>query len=115
MQTPEFHIEIRDDGPLLVLTPCGELDLASVPEVERALAAHAAGRPALVVDLSRLTFMDSTGIRMLVELWQRRDGTAMAFVAPAEPVGRVLDVTGVRSLLAWVEEPADVLGDDRVG
>jgi anti-anti-sigma factor len=113
MQTPEFHIHVSDDGPLLTLALTGELDLNAVDEVQEALAAHFGGRQALVIDLSGLTFMDSSGINLMMNLWNRRDGTAVAFVAPGDEVGRALEISGVKELLTWVGDPADALGDIR--
>jgi anti-sigma B factor antagonist len=113
MQTPEFHIHVADDGALLTLALTGELDLNTVDKVQEALAAHHSGRQALVIDLSGLTFMDSSGINLMVNLWNRRDGTAVAFVAPGDEVARALEISGVKELLTWVADPADALGDIR--
>jgi anti-sigma B factor antagonist len=109
MQPPTCHIDIEDDGTLLVLRLGGELDLSTVPAVLEALDRHRTGRRALVIDLSGLDFMDSSGLALIVRLHQRRDGTAVAFVAPGERVGRLLDMTGVRSTLTWVEDPREAL------
>jgi anti-sigma B factor antagonist len=111
METPDFHIDVRDEGSLLVLGLRGELDLLTVAAVREAIAQHGAGRQAMVLDLSGLEFMDSTGIRLLLELWQRRDGTAVAFVAATGAVARVLDLCGLTPLVTWVDDPAEALGD----
>lgn len=101
---------MEDDGVLLVLRLRGELDMSTVAEVEEAVERHCTGRDALVVDLRELVFLDSTGLRLLLALQRRDDGTAVAFTVPtARPVGRVLDMAGVRRLLRWVEDPADAL------
>jgi len=109
MEAPNFHVDVEDDGTLLVLRLHGELDLMSVAAVERTIDRHPDHR-ALVVDLRDLQFMDSSGLRLIVELRARADGTEVAFVAPPERVGRVLDMTGVRSRLTWVSEPGELLG-----
>jgi hypothetical protein len=46
---------------------------------------------------------------MIIELRNRGGGTPVSFVAPGERVGRVLDMTGVRSKLTWVEDPREAL------
>ena len=109
MQPPNFRVDVEDDGTVLVLRLHGELDLAVVPTVEAAVDRHCKGRRALVVDLRELDFMDSSGLRLMLELRGRQDGTDVAFVPPAERVGRVLDMTGVRSQLTWVTEPREAL------
>jgi anti-sigma B factor antagonist len=109
MPPPSFAIDVEDDGTLLILRLRGELDLATRPEVEQAVARHGPGRQAVVVDLSQLDFMDSSGLNLIIELQGREDGTGVAFVAPDERVGRLLDMTGVRPTLTWVVEPRDAL------
>jgi anti-sigma B factor antagonist len=109
MEIPRFDIEVEDDGALLVLRLAGELDLAALPQFQERLERHGTGRRALVVDLRRLDFMDSSGLRVLVQLQGREDGTRVAFIAPGERVGRLLDMTGVRGVLSWVEDPRDAL------
>jgi stage II sporulation protein AA (anti-sigma F factor antagonist) len=109
MNESEFHVEVRDSGSLLVLALHGELDVASAPEVLAAVEAHGAGRQALVLDLSGLTFMDSSGINLFVRLQAQQDGTAVAFIAPTEAVGQPLDITQVRPLLTWVNTPKQAL------
>jgi anti-anti-sigma factor len=109
IESPNFRVDVEDDGTLLVLRLHGELDLMSVPTVEETVARHGA-RQAVVVDLRELEFMDSSGLRMIIELRNRGGGTPVAFVAPGERVGRVLDMTGVRSKLTWVDDPREALG-----
>jgi anti-sigma B factor antagonist len=113
MQPSNFELEVEDDGALLVLRLRGELDLATVPTVEATVDRHGAGRQALVVDLRELDFMDSSGVRLMLQLRDRHDGTEVAFVAPGERVGRLLDMTGVRSKLTWVTEPREALAGER--
>src|SRR5215207_692818 len=59
-----FEMTERRDGETAVLALSGELDLATVGTVERRLAELREEGQATVLDLDRLTFMDSTGIRL---------------------------------------------------
>ena len=68
MRPREFDIDVSDDGALFVVAPSGELDLATVPSVREALARCSATHHALVLDLREVTFMDSTGVRLLIEI-----------------------------------------------
>jgi anti-sigma B factor antagonist len=111
MHESDFHIDVRDRGNLLVLALHGELDLATADDVRAAIAEHGADRAALVLDLRGLTFMDSSGINLLVRLHARPGGTAVAFVAPPAVVGQTLDVTQVRRHLTWVDTPEQALED----
>jgi anti-sigma B factor antagonist len=63
----QLVIESRTEGKEVVLTLQGELDLTSAPVFEReARAAEATNPERLVIDLSGLEFMDSTGLRALL-------------------------------------------------
>jgi anti-anti-sigma factor len=113
MPVPEFQIDVRDSDALLVVALEGELDLLTVPLVEAAIAEHGASRAAVVLDLRGLSFMDSSAIGLFVTLQQGSNGTAMAFVAPPDAAGRVLDLSGIRSHMTWVADPADALSIER--
>jgi anti-sigma B factor antagonist len=109
MRPHNFRVDVEDDGTVLVLRLRGDLDLAAVPTVEVAVDRHSSGRQALVLDLRELDFMDSSGLRMILQLPNRQDGIDVAFVAPGERVGRLLDMTGARARLTWVTEPREAL------
>ena len=76
--TRTSDVDVEDDGTLLVLRLHGELDLMSVPTVEETVDRHG-GRQAVVVDLRDLEFMDSSGLRMIIELRNRGGGTPVSF------------------------------------
>ena len=62
--------EIRTDG-LLILELSGDIDLQHSPEMRRILQARAAQRtPALVLDFSGVTYIDSSGLATLIEYYQ---------------------------------------------
>lgn len=71
----------------------GELDLATVDM----LLAETQGAPQdgdLVLDVSELTFMDSTGLRAILQIAQRRNGgTCVVLKHPTPAVERVLGIT----------------------
>jgi anti-anti-sigma factor len=85
--------------------PClaigGELDIAGVPQLERALdAAITDSIGAFVVDVRELEFLDSSGINALLRtraLLGREDRT-LVLVCPPGPVRRALDLAGVSDL-----------------
>lgn len=110
MQTPEeFDIDVVGDDDVLVLALRGELDLETVAAVQGALDRHRLmTQRAIVLDLRGLQFIDSSGINFLVQLWRHRGDVTVAFVAPPADVGRVLDISGVRALLPWLDDPGAV-------
>jgi anti-sigma B factor antagonist len=64
---PGFRIEVSPDGDGTVVRPFGEVDLATAPALEaRAVEILDGGCPHLVIDLRGVSFIDSTGIRVLI-------------------------------------------------
>jgi len=101
----------EDGAPSIVLV--GELDLsgagqmeASLAEAERALA-RGGERARLLIDLSRLTFLDSTGLRLLLQadMRAREGGYELVLRRGGPSVQRVFEVTGALDVLRF-EDPA---------
>ncbi len=110
-QPPEsFHCESGQDGDRWWVQPAGELDLDTAPVVEQELtAARTAGAQSVVLDLRRLTFMDSTGLRLVIR-WDtaaKADGFAFAIVPGTDVVQRVFRLTGMDEHLPVAEPPPD--------
>jgi stage II sporulation protein AA (anti-sigma F factor antagonist) len=90
--------------PGLVLVKArGEVDLTTSPalaaELDQALLPPSPEH--LAVDLGEVTFISSSGLLVLIELYQRSEqcGTATRLVSVSRPVRRVLDMTGLDSVL----------------
>jgi anti-sigma B factor antagonist len=95
---PPFRIEIADNGAGEVrIRPVGELDMSTTPELEAAMAGAVKDGRNLVVDLSGLEFMDSTGLTLLTRwsLGAERDGFALALVAGNDRIQRLFEITGL--------------------
>jgi anti-sigma B factor antagonist len=91
-----LSIESRRAQHVLELSLRGELDLTSVPVFERELeAAQASEIDHLVIDLSGLEFMDSTGLRALLLVRERAasDGHQLTLRRCPRQVQRVLELT----------------------
>ncbi len=88
------------DADVLLLR--GELDLATVGSLDDAFADWLEqGGEVLVIDLSALSFMDSTGLRSIMAAHERISETGRRLVAAAGsgPVARLIDLSGVGSTL----------------
>jgi anti-sigma B factor antagonist len=86
----------------------GELDLAGAGQMEESLAAAERESPArLIIDLGRLAFMDSTGLRLLLQADARaREQGYELVLRPGEPaVQRVFEVTGALAVLRFESSP----------
>ena len=95
------HAEERNGVVRLRLE--GEFDLASEDMVERALSeASRAASIEVIIDLSGLAFMDSTGLSVLLRAQQRSESAGAASirtVGARGPVARLLKVSGVEQAL----------------
>lgn len=91
-----FAVRVTVANPALIIEVDGELDLATAPVVALELERVAAPVASVVVDLSAVTFLDSSGLNVLVRgqgLLAERD-IAFAIVSPADPaVRRVFEIT----------------------
>lgn len=103
-------LEIRDElsGDSGRLELVGELDIASVPRLTEAVDALLARTAReLTIDLSRLVFLDSSGLRELIVLRDRAlaEGWTLALVRPSQPTLSILQITRAEENLPFVEEP----------
>jgi anti-sigma B factor antagonist len=89
----------REEG-IAIVAVNGELDLSTAPELERAVDDALDGDEAsLVLDMAGCRFIDSTGIALLVRVWQRLGGgngeDRFAICCVDDQVRRLLDITGL--------------------
>jgi anti-anti-sigma factor len=99
-----FRCDVEPERGSVRLTPHGELDVATVPEVERRLRELCeSGFDHVVLDLRELTFMDSTGLRLVMreDAAARADGRTFAVLAGGPAVQRVFELAGVTELVAF--------------
>ena len=97
-----------DDAACVHVT--GELVLSTAPELERTLQRAQARAPVVVLDLGELTFIDSSGLHVIVNANARakRAGGRAIVVRGARQLDRLMTVTGLCELLEIVDlDPAD--------
>ena len=104
--TPEvasFHVSVTETPAGTVLTPHGDMDMATVGEFER-VAGHlvGSGQASLMIDLSDVAFMDSSGINGLIRVKKACDaaGGQLSLSRPQPRVRDVLRLTGLTEFLA---------------
>jgi anti-sigma B factor antagonist len=109
-EAPVAGVDERDGA--VVVRLAGELDLYNAHAVRDELLAAAARGPArLVVDLSDVTFIDSTGLGVLIEARTRlanRRGFLLA--APGLETRRALEISGLDRHFAVHDSLDDALG-----
>ena len=108
-ERPVLGVDPHEDAVVVRLG--GELDLYNAPLVRDALVDAAAGKPArLVVDLSEVSFIDSTALGVLIEARTRlANRRAFLLAAPQVETRRALQVSGLDRHLSVHDSVADAL------
>lgn len=104
----QLRTKIREVEGAALVGLFGELDISEVKQAEKALEAAEAKQPkVLVIDLRGLEFMDSSGIRLVVEadLRARKENRQLILVRGADPVHRVFTIALLDRRLEFVDEP----------
>lgn len=112
-QLEPFRCELEPHRDVVHIRPIGELDMAAAPVVDAQLdELAAAGFAHLVLDLRGVSFLDSSGLRLIL-VWDakaRTEGLVFELVPGPAPVQRMFDVTGVAGRLRFAgvarERPA---------
>ncbi len=112
----EFSIAEESHGQRgISIAVRGEVDIATAPEMHAALTAASARCPkggAVTVDLTSVTFMDSSGLRALLASHRlaAESGVRLVVAADRPPVTRLFELTRVADELEVVGDPAAALG-----
>jgi anti-anti-sigma factor len=102
-----LDVRTEDRDGLVHVSLVGELDLSTVAKVQEELRRVEASAPAtLVMDLSKLTFLDSTGLRCIVVADERArdEGRRMVIVRGPDAVQRVFSITKLDDRLDMVDD-----------
>jgi anti-sigma B factor antagonist len=106
-----LDVETEERDGLVRIALRGELDLSTVAKVQDALQrTEAEAPPVIVLDLSKLTFLDSTGLRCLVTADQRarERGRRLVLVRGPDAVQRVFAITRLEERLEIVDDASAV-------
>jgi anti-anti-sigma factor len=104
----EFSYSIDRDGPHPVLFLSGDIDLAAVGDLETGLDTASAGDvDVLVLDMSEVTFIDSSGLRVLFAANDqfRAVARSLEIRRPSAAVMRLLEITGTEAMMTIDSEP----------
>jgi anti-sigma B factor antagonist len=106
-----LDVSTEDRDGLVHVALVGELDLSTVAKVQEELRRVEVNSPAtLVVDLSKLTFLDSTGLRCIVTADERarEEGRRIVIVRGPDAVQRVFAITRLDDRLEMVDDVSSV-------
>ena len=85
----QLTIEPTDEGFALH----GELDMATAGDLAELLREAGRGPDPISLDFSGISFMDSSGLRVILEAASHRNGNSLVILHPAAQVQRVLDIS----------------------
>lgn len=103
----DFLLSIARAGQAVIVRIAGELDMATAPQLRAVLVdlIDNQGNLDVAVDVSALSFVDSTGLGVLVgahRKLQQRNGR-LTVVSPTAATTRVLQITGLDRIMATSE------------
>ncbi|MGZ4137405.1 MAG: STAS domain-containing protein [Actinomycetota bacterium] len=108
--TIEIEVSAEAGADVAIVTVSGDLDLSTAPELDRSLTGvQANGRP-VVLDLRRVSFMDSSGLRVILaaDARARSAGTRLVLVEGPPGVQRVFQLTLLDRRLEFVADPVQI-------
>lgn len=100
-----FQVETTDTPGELRLI--GELDISGAEALSKAIAEVDDGRAPLSLDLTRLEFLDSSGLRELLKAAREHPERPIRLVSPSPSVHKVLEIAGLLSAFQVVDGPEE--------
>ena len=125
-----LRMQVESEDPRIsVLSLAGELDLSTIPRVEGPLFKQLETHPAVVVDLTALSFIDSSGIGLLIKAFRAGQddnaGKLHTVIARDSQIERVFQIAGIgralplyldrKSAVAAIVAPSQSRNGDRAG
>ena len=106
--------EVIDRGGVLIVTFEGEVDLASSPEARKVLLDTVGQKRPVLVDLSKVNYIDSSGVAALIESLQvaRKGGGSLCLASVSAATLRVLQLARLDRVFTIHETIEDGLPQD---
>ncbi len=104
--------EIREEGGAVIVALVGDVDLQSSPDARKVLLECVGRKKPVLVDLSGVGYIDSSGVASLVESLQtaRKAGSNLILVAVSEGALRVLQLARLDKVFTICDSVEDGLG-----
>lgn len=113
----QLRVSVTDGDSYSIVGLAGESDVYTYDQLRNALESEVArGHPLLVVDLSGLEFMDSTGVQVLLDIrvMMNDRGGRLVLAAPQTTVARVLNLIGADQLIPVYETVGEATASIRL-
>ncbi len=108
----ELQLATRSQGTASVVSVTGEVDVFSAPDLDSELSGLVeAGSPRLVVDLTEVSFLDSTGLGVLVKALKhaREAGGWLHLVITSDRIRKIFEITGLDASIPIFDTAQDAL------
>ncbi len=106
-----FAIEVQERDGRVEVTPRGELDMASAPELEQVIIPRLEEARWVLLDLRSLEFIDSSGLRVVVGAHRMAEERGGRFTcvrgASGTTVHRIVEIAGIDGVIEMVDDPAE--------
>jgi anti-sigma B factor antagonist len=105
----DFTVEVHRRPGAAIVSPAGEIDVATVDQVRERLRECEADAEAVVLDLRRVEFMDTSGLQLVFETQQRASGSGFEFIVVrgSAALQRLFEIAGFGDRLRLVNDPDD--------
>lgn len=106
LKVGQLTVRSERDGVMHTISLAGELDLATAAEAEREFRrVESTDAPSIVLDLPDLTFIDSTGVRLLISAHarSRADSQRLVLLRGPASVQRVFELCGIVDVLPFAD------------
>jgi anti-sigma B factor antagonist len=110
MPVPDLlHVTAEPSEDAIIVRATGEIDMSTIDVLRRELDTARAEAATALLDLSGVTFMDSTGLHLLLEASHNSAVTGWGFfvVRPSREVQRLIEVSGTADLIMVVDARAE--------
>jgi anti-sigma B factor antagonist len=106
---PDFSVTRRRANDAVVVVAVGEIDLATVDELQAGVDAAAGEAEQVILDLRQVSFIDSAGLRLVVQSSRAlaAAGGTFAVVRGPHEVQRVFDLVGLDGRVTMLDQPPD--------
>jgi anti-sigma B factor antagonist len=93
----QLTLEVRRTGDVAVVAARGDIDLSTLAKATAALDGARAGARSVVLDLREVGFMDTSGLRLIIEEQRRAAATGYRFavIRGSRRVQRLLEIAGL--------------------
>jgi anti-sigma B factor antagonist len=109
----DFQVSVSERDGVVSLSLAGELDLSTAGRLESELRrVEGGGPPVLIIDLTQLRFIDSTGLRLIIgaDARAREAGRRVAIVPGPGSVHKVFELAMLEKRLDFIEDPSTLEG-----